>query len=379
MMRSDGPTGTDTEIVVVGAGASGLSVAAALRRRGRSPVVLERDDQIGQIWARRYERLCLHTIRRFSGLPFYPIPRSFPKYVPKDLYARYLGEYANRLELDVRLGQTVARLEREGPRWVVATPDAVWHADALVIATGKHNQPRPPGLPGTDRFRGRLLHSGDYRTGSDFAGQRALVVGIGNSGAEIAADLVEQDAASVAVAVRTTPPISSREIAGIPVQLLGIALMPFPPRLVDRIGAALRRRAHGDLTRYGLGPEAWGPFTARRPAVIDVGFLGQLRAGRIEVLPAVVEFTSDGVEFADGRRRAFDVVIAATGFTTGLERLVGPLDVLDDRGFPCRQGGSQPGLFFAGFSETPRGLLFESSRAAPRLATAVDRYLEGLR
>jgi cation diffusion facilitator CzcD-associated flavoprotein CzcO len=368
MSRADAP------VVIVGAGAAGLAAAASLQRRGLRPVVLERDDEVGAVWARRYDRLSLHTVRRFSGLPYRPLPREYPRYVPKDLYARYLRDYAEALGLDVRLGQTVERIRREGDAWVVSTGDGEWRARTVVVATGRHGAPRLPQWPGADDYAGELLHSADYRTASAFAGRRVLVVGIGNSGAEIAADLVEAGAGHVAVAVRTPPPITSRELFGVPVQLLGILLMPFPAALVDRFGAALRRVANGDLRRYGLEREAWGPFSARRPPLIDVGFLRRLKEGRILVRPAVSRLTASGAVFADGREEPFDAIVAATGFTTGLAELLGESDALDERGYP--DGSGRPaGLFFIGYDETPRGALFETKRAAQRLAIGVERYL----
>ncbi len=364
-------------MVVVGAGASGLSVAAVLARRGRNAIVLERDESVGATWARRYERLCLHTTRRFSGLPFHPLPRSHPRYIPKDLYARYLASYVEQARLDVRLGTRVDRVRADAGGWCVEIAGQSLETDVLVVATGRHSVPRLPDWPGAGDYGGRLLHSQDYATGAEFAGSQALVVGIGNSGAEIAVDLVEQGAAAVSVAVRSRPPITSREIAGIPVQLFGMALHPFSASLVDRLGKAMRRRATGDLTPYGLGEEQWGPFAERRPPVIDVGFLRELKAGAIKVLPAVVSFTPEGVVTADGREYAFHAVVAATGFTTGLEQLVDAPEALDERGYPLAEH-PVPGLFFAGYSETPRGQLFEANRGARRLAARIDEYLAKL-
>ena len=227
---------------------------------------------------------------------------------------------------------------------------------------------------GTETFGGTIVHSADYRNGEPYAGMRVLVVGIGNSGAEIAADLVESGAARVAIAVRTSPPITSREILGIPVQLLGILLAPFPPKLVDRLGAALRRFSNGDLSVYGIGAEAWGPFTARRPPVIDGGFLAQLRSRKIDVLPDPSRLTERGVVFADGRTEEFDAIVAATGFTSGLDKLLDSREALDERAFP-RSSDPLPGLFFIGYNETPRGALFEANRDARRLARRVELYL----
>lgn len=368
------------DIAIVGGGASGLAAGAAMKRRGIEPVILERDDRIGGTWARRYEKLRLHTTQALSGLPFHPLPRGLPRYVTKDDYARYLAHYAERLRLPVVLDRCVDRIRpaSDGPGWVVETQKGDFRVRAVVVATGKHNVPFRPRWKGEETFLGTILHSAEYRRGKDFTGRRVLVVGIGNSGAEIATDLAESGAARVAIAVRKPPPITSREILGVPIQVLGILLAPFPPRWVDRLGKALRRFSNGDLSRYGLGREAWGPFTARRPPVIDVGFLAQLKRRQIDVVPIPSRLTRRGAVFADGRIEDFDAIVWATGFTSGLDRLLDAPGALDERAFPlCGEGGrgSRAGLFFIGFNETPRGALFEANRDARHLARRVERYL----
>ena len=357
-------------MVIAGAGASGLGVGAALARRGIHTVLLDRDSHIGGTWARRYDRLHLHTVRRFSGLPYHPLSRTYPRYVPTKSYARYLADYARQFQLDVRLGQTLRRVRRNDGGWIIET-DREWRARAVVIAMGRHNIPRMPEWPGVHDFSGRLLHSHVYTNGHQLAGRRVLVIGIGNSGAEIAADLAESGAAQVSIAVRTSPPITSREIAGIPVQLLGMFFAHFPPAFVDRLGFRLRRMGNGDLRPYGLEEEKWGPFTARRPPVIDVGFLALLKAGRIAVRPDIARFTRTGVVFTDGREARVDAVVAATGYTTGLSAILDADGVLDPRGYPLVDSPSA-GLYFAGYSESPRGQLYESARAAPGLARRID-------
>jgi putative flavoprotein involved in K+ transport len=372
---------TEAPVAVAGGGAAGLAAAASLRREGVEPVVLEAAERIGGTWARRYDRLHLHTVRRFSGLPYRPLERALPRYVAKDDYARYLADYAHELALDVRLGHRVERVEPLDGRWVIGTSEGDLTADAVVIATGKHNLKHVPPWPGSDEFRGPVVHSADYRSGAELAGRRVLVVGIGNSGAEIATDLVECGAAFVAIAVRTPPPIVRRETAGVPAQLLGMLLAPFPPRAVDRVAAAARRVAIGDLRRYGLDAARWGTFEARRPPLIDVGFLDMLRAGRIVVRPAVTRLTPTGAVFAGGAEERFDAVVAATGFTSSLADILAVGDLLDERGLPlARRDGStaHAGLYFIGFRESPRGVLYETSRDARRLAEAVARYLAAL-
>ena len=371
-----------TEVVIVGAGAAGLSAGGALKRVGVDAVILDKDVRIGGSWSRRYERLHLHTVRHFSGLAHQPIPRSYPRYLSKDEYATYLERYAETMGLRVELEQTVRAIQpSDAGLWEIISENGDrWLTQVVVVATGHYNEPVVPRWPGLDNYAGRIIHSRDYVSGRDFAGEAVLVIGIGNSGAEIAADLVEQGAARVAIAVRTSPPIMPRELFGVlPVQLLGIALTPVPaPRLLDRAGALARRAAIGDLRRYGLGEAQWGPFTARRPAVIDVGFLKELKQHRISVRSAPQRFTADGVAFADGREESFGAVIAATGFDSGLRRLLALPDVVGDDGRPrFRSGRPTPyaGLYFVGFDETTRGVLFEARRDSLRLARSMRGYL----
>lgn len=375
---------TAERVVIVGAGPAGLSTAAALSRRGIDALVLDRDDRIGGSWADRYERLHLHTIRRFSGLAHHQIPRTYPRYLSKDEYATYLAEYAQRFRLRVSLGESVTAVHRAvdaGLPWEIETSHRTIGTEVVVVATGHYAEPRLPAWDGADEFEGRLLHSAEYRTGREFTGLQVLVVGLGNSGAEIATDLVEQGAASVAVAVRTPPPIVTRELFGVvPVQVFGIALMPLGiPGVVDRIGALLRKRAVGDLRPYGLDDAAWGPFTARRPAVIDVGFLGVLKAGRVNVRPALDRLTREGVQYADGTTEAVDVVVVATGFGTGLERILRDVPgVVDADGQPFAHSGKPTAasdLYIIGFDETVRGHLFEARRESKRLARTIARSL----
>ena len=148
---------------------------------------------------------------------------------------------------------------------------------------------------------------------------------------------------------------------------------------MDRAGAVMRRLGTGDLRPYGIGDAAWGPFTARRPALIDVGFLRELKRQRIHVRPSVARLTRTGVEFSDGSSEDFDAVVAATGFTTGLVGVLDGADAVDERGQPRFRSGTAtpyPGLYFIGFDETVRGHLFEAKRESKRLAREVESYLE---
>jgi putative flavoprotein involved in K+ transport len=370
----------NAQIAIVGAGPAGLSTAAALKGVGLTGVVLDRDNAVGSSWLRRYDRLHLHTIRRFSALACSSIPRTYPKYMSRNMYAEYLKSYAQQFAIDVVHNCNVEAirvdsfLQNGRPMFSLETSQGSWTARAVVIATGMYGDPLPVETARRNEYRGPTIHSSAYTTGRMYAGKRVLVVGLGNTGAEIATDLVEQGASFVAVSIRTMPPIVPRDFIGTPVQLFGIALSRVPARVADWIGSKLARIALGDLTRYGLRKAQWAPFSAKRIPVIDVGFVDCVKRGRISIRPTIACFSKDGVVYSDGREENVDVVILATGYETGLDRLLKVPGMLDEVGFPRFASGArtaQPGLYFMGFFESHRGHLYEIAIASRQLARII--------
>ena len=276
----------EADVIVIGGGAAGLSSAAALTRRGIAAVVLEEDGELGGTWARRYDRLHLHTVRGFSGLAHYPIPKRYPTYLSRADVVSYLKEYARHFKLQVVSGTTVHRVRSaaDSTGWLVETArEETWRTRVAVIATGQYRQPVVPAWPGRELYSGRLVHSVSYSNAGPYQGQRVLVVGAGNSGAEIATDLIDNGAASVAVSIRTPPPVVPRDPFGQPVQKTGLLLSRLPSRLADALSKLTARLVLGDLTRHGYPVAAWWPYSSRRVPIIDVGFVRALRQGIVQV------------------------------------------------------------------------------------------------
>jgi len=374
-LLTDGAVYNLLVIVVVGAGPAGLASAAMLRRRVSDVVVFERG-VVGAAWTTRYDRLHLHTVRWLSCLPGYRIPREFGKWPSRDRVIEYLERYADHHDLDVRSGVEVDRIERSNGAWsVVAGSDTV-EAQRVVVACGHSNVPYLPDWPGT--FRGTTVHSADYRNPVPYAGQRVLVVGAGNSGAEIAVDLVEGGTTEVSIAVRTPPSIVRRDTLGVPSQLLGIATAHLPVPIVDRIAATMRRISIPDLKAQGLpAPQRpYSDFLYRRVIpILDVGIVDAVRRGRVRIVPAIERFEDGAALLEGGSRLDVDAVIAATGYRPGLERLVGDLGVLDERGVPLVHGAGEhpdaPGLHFVGYEVLLGGAFRLAGIRAKQLARAV--------
>jgi cation diffusion facilitator CzcD-associated flavoprotein CzcO len=362
-------------VIVVGAGPAGLATAARLHRAGLRPVVLERADAVGASWRGRYDRLRLNSPRWYSTLPggrWRPGTAVFPS---RDDVVDHLESFAADEDIDIRLGIDVASVDRDGDAWVVATSAGDLHAPDVVVATGHAGVPHVPAWPGLDRFAGLMLHAAAYRSSAPYRGRDVLVVGSGSTGAEIAHDLVEGGAARVRLAVRTPPNIMLRAPIGAP---LAAALSHLPTRISDAVARFVRRRTVGDLSAYGLPVPAEGVFSRLRrlhvaPMIVDAQVLDAIRAGRIEIVAGVDALDDTGVVLAGGERIGPDTVIAATGYRTGLERLVGHLGVLDDHGSPQLTGGeAAPGLRFVGFVPRP-ALLHAVGREAERVARGIVR------
>ncbi|GAB6899128.1 flavin-containing monooxygenase [Kineosporia succinea] len=369
------------DVTIVGAGAAGLGVAAQLKRHGVDSVVLERGDGVGASWRGRYDRLRLHTTRPLSGLPGLAIPRGYGRWVRRDDLVSYLQTYAETFGLDVRTGTSVERIEAaDDGIWALRLADGTTHRTrVLVVAVGYLHTPVTPQWPGRETWPGTIIHSSRYRNAEPFRGQDVLVVGSGNSGAEIATDLAEGGAASVSLAVRTPPHIVPRAVAGWPAQMNGILLGDLPERVFDPLAAGLMRVQIPDLRPYGLPRPAEGLKkrlrTARYVPLQDVGIVADIRQGRVRPVAAVQSFTAEAVVLADGTSLRPDAVVAATGYTTGLRDLLADPELLDAEGLPLVHGGApaRPGLYFMGYDVTLGGMLRQVRIEGKRVAASIAR------
>ncbi|MET8327747.1 NAD(P)/FAD-dependent oxidoreductase [Streptomyces sp. NPDC005181] len=392
-MPAPAPAPTDiTEhrpVYVIGGGPGGLAAAAALHEQGVRAVVLEKSGNVGASWRGHYDRLHLHTTRRWSALPGLAIPRRFGRWVSRDHVVRYLEKYAEHHQLEVVTGVEVTRIDRaaDGSGWqLTASGGRALTGRAVVVATGYNHTPRIPDWAGRDTFTGELVHARDYRSPGPYAGKDVLVVGIGNTGAEIAVDLVEGGASRVRIAVRTVPHIVRRSTAGWPAQATGILVRRLPVRLVDRAGRLMAKVAVPDLAEQGLPRPDTGLYSRVREGAIpvqDVGLIDAVRDGRVVPVATVDSFDKDAVVLADGTRITPDAVIAATGYQRALEPLIGHLDVLDARGRPVVHGSrtpkQAPGLYFTGFTNPISGMFREMALDARKIARTLARDAGRLR
>jgi cation diffusion facilitator CzcD-associated flavoprotein CzcO len=357
-----------TDVAIIGAGPAGLATAACLRKAGLDFVILEKEQQVATSWRKHYERLHLHTVKRFSALPFMPFPKDYPRYVPRASAVAYFEAYAQSFDLQPRFGQEVQAVRRDAGRWTIESTSATIEAPFLVVASGFNAEPVMPALPGLARFKGKAVHAADYANAGPFTGQSVLVVGMGNTGAEIALDLAEGGARPT-ISIRDGAHVVPRELFGIPIQIVGmIATKSLPNRVNDAIFPPILDMVLGNPPKYGIRRPKQGILARAALAkipVIDVGTVRKVAEGAIAVAPAIAEIVEDGAVFEDGSKRGFGAIVFATGYRAGYHNF---LAVADTQG---ADGG--PNLFFIGFRNSITGLLREISREAIEAADSICR------
>ena len=364
--------GVDALLTIVGAGPAGLSLARELQRRGLRPALLERG-RVGETWARQYQGLRLHSLARASSLPGMPWRGTVGPFPSAEEMVAYLRAYARRFDLDVHEGVTVEAAERstqdDPPRygWRLRTDRGPWVTRRLVMTTGIWSAPVEPALPGRDGYEGRVLHVSAYRDPVELAGARVLVVGVGNSG---------KDVALAAVRVGASATLAVRD---------GALFVPYPNAITQHAGAILRRLpprlADALLRRVRRQPDVPGlrwpdrPPTAVYP-VVGLELLDAVRCDRVRVRPAIVAFTPSGARFADGSEDAFDVIVLCTGYRPALDPVASHLcwgddglPLTDDTGF--RALGAA-GLYLLGYRyPTLETWLQRLRREAPAAAAVI--------
>ncbi|MFO0575976.1 MAG: NAD(P)/FAD-dependent oxidoreductase [Polyangia bacterium] len=374
-------------VLVIGGGPSGLAVSACLTMSRIPYTVLEQRAHVGSSWRGHYERLHLHTVKQHSALPGLAFPREAPTYPSRQQVVDYLSSYAEHFDIRPLFGQRVRRAAYKDGTWQLETDDGAGGGRtlvgrALVVATGYNRVPLLPTWLGDAEFRGPRLHSSAYKSGRAYRGKRVLVVGAGNSGAEIALDLWECGA-EVGMSVRSPVHVVPRDLLGIPAQVTSLQLFSrLPPRVADRLSLLALRGVYGDLSRYGLRTPDLGPISQvverGRIPLIDIGTVELIKQGKIKVHPGIARFTPEGAVFTDGTERPFDAVVLATGYRAGLEDFLSDaVHVVGERGTPRWHGEECPipsrGLYFIGFRNPLTGQLHDIAREAERIAADLAR------
>ena len=348
---------SDSDVVVIGAGQSGLAAARALQAHGISPVVLEAGPEPAGSWPRYYDSLALFSPATYSAMPGLDFPGDPGHYPHRDEVVAYLRRYAAGLGADIRTSTPVTAVEAGGRAGFVvhAATGQVFLAAGVVAASGSFGHPYVPALPGQDGFTGRLLHVADYRSPRQHAGEHVIVVGAGNSAVQAGYELAQVAQTTLA----TRHPVN------------------FHPQL--RGGQDLHHWLVS--TGFDLLPPQWLSHYLPGRWVIDTGkYQHALDTGQLGRRPMFAAFDTDRVIWPDGTREKADTVMFATGYRPHLGYL-SPLGALDAGGMPLHDGGisaTHPGLVYVGLefqrsfsSNTLRGVYRDAEHVIAPLAAHV--------
>jgi putative flavoprotein involved in K+ transport len=337
----DGTTGTErVETVIVGGGQAGLTAGYHLQRRGRPFVILDGSERVGDAWRHRWDSLRLFTPAKYDALPGYRFPAPAASFPTKDEMADYLEAYARWFSLPVRTGVRVDRLQRDGEGFVLTAGARRYEADHVIVATGAHRLPRIPAFAGELDADVVQLHSSAYRGPAQLRPGHVLLVGAGNSGAEIAYELATTHRCFLAGDIPGQIPVRHGS---------GAARVAFP--VVRFLGHHVLTRRTPLNRKLGLKVLAHGaPLIRRRTKDLD--------AAGVERGPRVAGVRDGMPILDDGRVMRPDNVVWCTGFRYDWSWIDLPVFGPDDE--PRHRRGiveSTPGLYFL-------GLLFQFSESS---------------
>jgi putative flavoprotein involved in K+ transport len=350
-------TDRDPAVLVVGGGHAGLSIAARLKSLRVDTLVVDRWPRRGDNWRRRYHALTLHNRANVNHLPYLSFPPNWPAYIPKDKIAGWLEAYVELMEINYWTGTEFqgGTYDDTKRRWTVALRSEngktrELHPRHVVLATGVSGIPNLPDIPGLRDFAGKVLHSSQYEDGEAWAGKRAIVLGTGNSGHDIAQDLYAGGAKVTLVQRRATHIVNLEPSAQLPYALydegppledcdliaasLPLELARESHRLLTAKAKEIDRELHAALTRVGFklddGDEGTGwqfrYLTRGGGYCFNVGCSDLLASGEIGLaqFTDIARFDAQGARLRGGEALPADLVVLATGYK-GQEALVDKL------------------------------------------------------
>jgi len=333
-------------VLIVGGGQAGLSLAATLVRIGVDALVVDKFERVGDCWRQRYHSLALHNDTRFNHLPYMPFPDAWPTYLPKDMLADWFEAYAWAMEINFWTGHELVggSYDESSGRWdaVLRKADGTErtvHPKHLVFANGLVGYPHIPELPGLKEFKGDVLHTTEYTNGANWRGKKALVIGTGTSGHDVAQDLHANGCETTIVQRGTTMVVSIDPSAklvygiynGVPVadgdlfastntkpvvkknlQLLTARMLEFDKKTNEGL---IARGFKFDSGEDGAGHQ-WKVRTRYGGYYLDAGCSQLIIDGKIGLLQydQIEKFVAGGALLKDGSVHRVDLIILATGF-----------------------------------------------------------------
>ena len=371
------------DVLIIGAGSAGLALAFRLKNLGVTPDIIDEAPEIASSWRGRHEQLSLNTHKKISDIPGLKISAAFPDFPSRDQYVEYMEEYEKFLNIPIKFNTTARSISRnKNGSWLVDDGSENSEYKHVVVCTGSDHTPFIPDWPGKDKFRGELIHGGDFTHAKNYRGKSVLLVGAGNSGVDIGNYLAKEDLKPSWFSIRGGNWIAPKFLLGSVQPFIGY--LQFLPMSVFDVGLKLMHKIfYRDLPALGLPQPKLGAgqlfMKKRMVPSMDDGFINALRQGRFFAQPEIKQLTEDSVEFVNGQTVKPDAIICATGYRLGLEKLLVDIDILDETGFPKFYADSSsplyPGLWFLGLNTSIYGNFFLRRQESEALAINIKQSL----
>lgn len=342
--------------IIIGGGQSGLAAAYFLRRSKLNFLILDEQQQAGGAWLHAWDSLSLFSPADASSLPGWLMPPTKQAYPRRQEVIHYLSEYEKRYNLPIVRPVQVLAVQREADHFRLETSQAIYKSKTVICATGTYRKPFIPRYAGQENFKGQQLHSADYRNPEPFKGKRLMVVGAGNSGAQILAEVSQ---------LAQTIWVSERAPSFLPDEVDGRYLFSLASKMWEA-----RQRGETYTPKGSLGD------------IVMVDTVKEARQrGVLQAREAFQAFTPAGVRWKDGSESQLDVVIWCTGFRPALDALL-PLNIIDAAGKVDTTGSRSlkiPGLWLVGYGSWTgfaSATLIGVARSARQTAKEVEAYLK---
>ncbi len=381
---------TEKDVIIIGAGFCGITVAASLKKFGIDNfAIIEKGETVATIWKTAYDRLV--TQNPYFTLPFFEGERKYSMFKTKNEMVEYLTEYAHHFQVysHIRFTEEVQNINKINSQWHVQTNKDTLKCKILIICTGLTNEPIIPCFLGQQNFSCKIIHSSAYKNGVSYQNQKVLVIGSGNSAAEIALDLYEHGAATVNMLIRGKrwvfplyprlraldcwlwrarsyfKQLFNKYTTDSTIEAMERAIDFSPEELKERVKETDKfvRRFALDLSAYSIYPEDKGAIDMEvnygRVAWVDRGTVKQIKKGNIQVISSSIQqLTKTGVIFVDAKSQDYDAIILATGFRPGINKILRQSELylnVNDSLLPKTDGKCQsivdPTLYFVGFEK----------------------------
>jgi len=343
------------DVIVIGGGQSGLSMGYYLRRSGLSYIILDNQKEGGGAWVHTWKSLRLFSPAQWSSLPGMIMTGGSDYYPTRDVAIEYLNFYETKYNLPIKRPVNVLNVTKEGDQFVVETSEGILNSKVVVSATGSFNNPFIPSIEGSSIFKGQVLHSSQYESPDDFIGKRVAIVGEGNSGAQILAEVSK---------ITGTIWITQKEPRFLPDHIDGRYLFDAATQMYEdqKMGKQYKPPSLGDIVMVD--------------SVKDARARKVLKSKR-----PFEKFTDDSLLWVDGHEEKIDVVIYCTGFKASLKHLAS-LNVINEDGKAEAEGTKSKkveGLWFVGYGNWTgfaSATLIGVGRSAKKTADEIKSFLE---